>query len=413
MSLYNIELFNHDFSYISHYQIDSISYEFDYLSLSINKIQLPGAVKAGRGDYIHLEGDSDSFFGIVENVTESDTFFTITYKPFLSLFDTDMYMNRKKLKEISLEQFIKEVIQDYFENSGDELQNLNAVEYDLESETLKAQLDIESNIDNLYDLLQTALNRYGVIVETVVNTAEKKITFQIGKINQEEKTIEADLPNVISKEFTTASDNKTMLNKLYVINENNKKEILIYYLTKSGEVKRNPLNNERLTPVMFDTVFVRADEETAFEQAAYEKALAELTTGCNNLIRITVLKEDGLVNPATWQIGRYARILKDGQEYQSVLTGKEYTGQTVTLVFGSIRRELTKKIKKKQQKKLDKKVKDVENRIENMDTYNKAEIDNKIENVHKNCWDVKSVPVLPVTIAANTIYLIQGEVVAE
>ena len=76
-------------------------------------------------------------------------------------------------------------------------------------------------------------------------------------------------------------------------------------------------------------------------------------------------------------------------------------------------RELTKKIKKKQQKKLDKKVKDVENRIENMDTYNKAEIDNKIENVHKNCWDVKSVPVLPVTIAANTIYLIQGEVVVE
>ncbi len=75
MSLYNIELFNHDFSYISHYQIDSISYEFDYLSLSINKIQLPGVVKAGRGDYIHLEGDSDSFFGIVENVTESDTFF--------------------------------------------------------------------------------------------------------------------------------------------------------------------------------------------------------------------------------------------------------------------------------------------------------------------------------------------------
>ncbi|MDE7183296.1 MAG: hypothetical protein K2O40_02240 [Lachnospiraceae bacterium] len=413
MSLYNIELFNHDFSYISHYQIDSITYEFDYLSLSINKIQLPGAVRAVRGDYIHLEGDSDSFFGIVENVTESDTFFTITYKPFLSLFDTDMYMNRKKLKEISLEQFIKEVIQDHFENSGDELQNLNAVTYELKSETLKAQLDIESNIENLYDLLQVALNRYGVIVETVVNVAEKKITFEIGKMNQQEKTIEADLPNIISKEFTTASDNKTMLNKLYAINENNKKQILTYYLTKSGEVKRNPLHNERLTPVMFDTVFVRADEDVTFEQAAYDRALAELTTGCNNLIRITVLKEDGLVNPAIWKIGSYARILKDGQEYQSVLTGKEYTGQTVTLVFGSIRRELTKKIKKKQQKKLDKKVKDVENRIENMDTYNKAEIDTKVEEAHKNCWDVKSVPVLPVTIAANTIYLIQGEVTVE
>lgn len=413
MSLYNIELFNHDFSYISHYQIDSISYEFDYLSLSINKIQLPGVVKAGRGDYIHIKGYNDSFFGIVENVTESDTFFTITYKPFLSLFDAEMYMDRKRLKTITLEQFIKEAIQDYFENSGDDLQNLNAVAYSLKSETLKAQLDIESNIENLYELLQIALNRYGVVVEAVVNVAEKKITFEIGKSNQNERTIETDLPNVISREFTTTSDNKTTLNKLYTINEKNKKEIIIYYLTKSGEVKRNPIKDERLTPVIFDTVFVRADEETTFEQAAYEKALAELKTGCDNLIRITVLKEDGLVNPATWQIGSHAKILKDGKEYQSVLTGKECTDQTVTLIFGSIRRELTKKIKKKQQKKLDKKVKGIENQIENMDTYNKTEIDNKVEEAHKNCWGVKSVPVLPVTIAANTIYLIQGEVTVE
>lgn len=44
-------------------------------------------------------------------------------------------------------------------------------------------------------------------------------------------------------------------------------------------------------------------------------------------------------------------------------------------------------------------------------TYTKEEVDNKIALI--GGWDVKSVPVLPVTVAANTIYLIQGEVVVE
>lgn len=44
-------------------------------------------------------------------------------------------------------------------------------------------------------------------------------------------------------------------------------------------------------------------------------------------------------------------------------------------------------------------------------TYTKEEIDNKI--AAGVGWSVESVPVLPVTISANTIYLIQGEVVVE
>lgn len=44
-------------------------------------------------------------------------------------------------------------------------------------------------------------------------------------------------------------------------------------------------------------------------------------------------------------------------------------------------------------------------------TYTKEEIDDKI--AASGGWNVESVPVLPVTVAANTIYLIQGEVVVE
>ena len=45
-------------------------------------------------------------------------------------------------------------------------------------------------------------------------------------------------------------------------------------------------------------------------------------------------------------------------------------------------------------------------------TYSREEIDQKFDSGGSK-WEVVSVPVLPTTIAYNTIYLIQGEVVVE
>lgn len=54
---------------------------------------------------------------------------------------------------------------------------------------------------------------------------------------------------------------------------------------------------------------------------------------------------------------------------------------------------------------------EVEEKVEDY-TYNKEEIDSMISSAGSS-WDVMSVPVLPTTISANTIYLIQGEVTVE
>lgn len=54
---------------------------------------------------------------------------------------------------------------------------------------------------------------------------------------------------------------------------------------------------------------------------------------------------------------------------------------------------------------------EVEEKVEDY-TYSKNEIDSMFAS-GGNGWNVESVPVLPVTIAANTIYLIQGEVTVE
>lgn len=404
MSLYNIELFKKDFSYVSSYQVAPLTYEFDYLATSNNKLQLPTAISAEKGDYIRITSDSDRLFGIVEKVTDSDTFYTITYKPFLSIFDTNMYMDRNLLKSVSLETWIKQVIENYFVNNSDALQNLNAANITLISETLKASLDNESNVENLYDLLKTALSRYGVCVDADVDVGSKIVNISIGKSTAEERYIEADLPNIIKKEFTTTSSNKASVNKLYVVNDKKESEKLIYYLTRSGAVTKNAAADERITPVIFDTVYASASEDETFEEVAYEKALSELTTGYENLIELTVLKSDGIVGPGTWNIGDKAKIRKGDREYESILTGKKYSDSTITLMFGSIRLELTKKIKKK--KNIDAKVQNLESKVDDL-------ISSGTSSISRTGYNIVSVAALPDEIDENTVYLIQGEVTVE
>lgn len=348
MSLYKVEIFKKDFSYQSSYQVGSLTYEYDYLSLASNKIQLPDVVEAQQGDYIRIMGDDDMLFGIIDKVTESDTLYTITYKPFLSLFDANMHMDRTTLVGMSLEEWIRQILQEHYVDSSDEMQNLKDAEIITTSETMNAWLDVESNIENLYELLKIALNRYGVAVFVDADAACSAISIRIGKSAVEERIIEADLPNILSKEFTTTNGSKSSINKLYIINEKNESERAVYYLTPSGMVTRFPL--ERIEPVRFDTVYVSAGEGENFENAAYEKAHTELTTGCDNLIELTVFKNDRMVNPDSWNIGDSAKILKGGKEYRSVLTAKKFNGQTITLVFGSIRKELTKLLARKDQK---------------------------------------------------------------
>lgn len=406
MSLYNIELFKKDFTYVSSYQIATLTYEYDYLAVGNNKLQLPTVISAEKGDYIRITSDSDKLFGIVEKVTDSDTFYTITYKPFISIFDANMYMDRGKLNTLSLENWLKQAIEHYFVDSGDALQNLNTVNITVISETLKASLDTESNVENLYELIKTALSRYRVCVDIDVDAGSKTINIIIGKSSESERIIEADLPNILKKEFTMTSSNKSAINKLYVVNEKKESEQLIYYLTQSGTVAKDVADSERITPVIFNTVYASAGEGETFEDVAYEKALSELTTGYENLIELTVLNNDGIVGPDTWNIGDKAKILKDGKEFESILTGKKYSDSTITLIFGDIRLELTKKIKKTEQKNLDTKVKNLESKVDDI-------ISSGTSSISRTGYNILSVEALPDEIDENTVYLIQGEVTVE
>ena len=82
-----------------------------------------------------------------------------------------------------------------------------------------------------------------------------------------------------------------------------------------------------------------------FEDKAYSKALSTFSKNkYDNLIEIEVAVDDSRVQPLDLKIGQQTTIIADGVAYQTVLSGREIY-QTATLIFGTIRLELTKMLK--------------------------------------------------------------------
>jgi hypothetical protein len=53
------------------------------------------------------------------------------------------------------------------------------------------------------------------------------------------------------------------------------------------------------------------------------------------------MKKDALIHPEQMEFGQVVKIISDGTEYTSILTAREI-GQTVKLIFGTVRLDLTK-----------------------------------------------------------------------
>ena len=65
MQAYNVEIFDRDFDLIQHYNIDSIAYSFDYLSITENVICIPFNEDVAIGDYIRIKNEIHEFSGVI------------------------------------------------------------------------------------------------------------------------------------------------------------------------------------------------------------------------------------------------------------------------------------------------------------------------------------------------------------
>lgn len=82
-----------------------------------------------------------------------------------------------------------------------------------------------------------------------------------------------------------------------------------------------------------------------FLEKAYEKAYQTFSKNkYDNLIELEVAIDDELINPMSLKVGQVVNIVSEGVSYTSILSGREIE-DTTTLIFGTIRLELTKTLK--------------------------------------------------------------------
>lgn len=349
MSLYNVEIFTSDYEYKNSYQVQEVSYEFDYLSLANSKIKLP-ILEASRGDFIRISKKDFKVCGIIEGVSESDTNITIEFRHIMNIFDTNVWIDLETFKSPTnpIEQILANKIKELFQTNEDALQNMKGLSIRLTTCNYgKKKIALEENINNLYEIIKLALIKHSVVLDMDIDVQAHGITLIIGQADKNEKYIEADLPNVLDRNVVIKKDSDST-NKLYVVNALNPEETIAYYLGKDGSIATEMAEENRIMPVIFDYTSVEPDEEESFEDLAYAEAIQELVQEeYDNLIEITVLNDDTLVEPSTWKIGDSAVIIHKGKEYHSILTGIKIEKNRTTLIFGAVRLELTKMIKRR------------------------------------------------------------------
>jgi len=340
MRPYNIELFDRSYGYRSSCQVSDIQTQEDYLSMESNSMDF-SEIKAEIDDYITITNSGFKLTGIVYSAEPQDEKTRVIFKPTLSILDIDVLCDTSTLSNVSLEAWVADLIAENYLTSSDSAQNISGLEITVLSST-SGVISLDSNIANMMDIVTSLFLTYGITIDAMVNPGEKKLEVKIENKNLEAIAIEADLPNIIKKKVKILKANES-INKLTVINQDNTTQRIIYYKNKAGGISTT--NADRIIPVVPKTVFASGDD---FSATAYEKAVTTLTSEeLNNLIEITTISGDTLVNPEKLYIGQSVRVITKEMSYYSILTGRKVEAGKTTLIFGAIRNQLTKKIRKR------------------------------------------------------------------
>lgn len=337
---YRAEFFDNHIDLVDWAQIANATVRFDYLTLeetSFSTGKVLNSVAPGHLCRL-VSGAQTVYSGIVLSKETSKDGTNVTIKPLISMFDVTCMFNRSELGSKSLETFITNIMESLYAGS-DTLQNFCGFSTIVNTSTQNAKLNLKDNIHSLYDILTTALKKYGVIVSAGFDPASKTVTATVGAVENKNWTIEADLSECMNVSVDY-SDGLDGINKLVMVNKSNESNEVTYYLHPDGSVDTNDTN--RVLPVKFQYQYIEDDN---FDEAAAEQATSTLTPKkYDNLIQLTVSNDNKIVRWKNHEIGEPALIVYSEKTYESVFTGYEDDGVTSKLTFGVVRLELTKKL---------------------------------------------------------------------
>jgi hypothetical protein len=352
MKRYNVEIFNRSFVMVSHTTVSNPAYAVDYLTHANNELLVLNCL-AHKGDYIRIQGDGNDFFGVITAIARQDSkTMIIQYSDFLTLFDTDILFDTDLQGTSTLEQVMANLITGMFISNADSRQNVTGLSVETVSNTTGWGFNLKSDTEgkhhciiNFYNsIIVRALEKYSVVITVTPDIQNKAIVLSIGKVYDTTKVIEADLPNIAEKNIIIKETDKDV-NKLTVYNSADYVTNRIYYKHSDGTY--NTTNADRVVPVVAEIKAVDVQEGQTFASVADSEAVNVFgASQYNNLIELTVLNDDTLVQPYALDIGQIVSVISGGTVYNTILTGKAVSDRTL-LTFGTIRLDLTKIIKRR------------------------------------------------------------------
>ena len=352
MKPYNVEIFTSDFMLVDHTNINEMSYKEDYLSGDENSITVFAMKGVEKQQYIRISRGKEEYAGMITEIAygtdKSKNMQTISYKPLMELFNTEMLFDTRLQGQGSFEQFIASSIGDLYISNEDELQNITGLKVEVLTETLDWDLHITPadkggyyHIVNLMDsVIIPALQKYSILLTVRLDVQNKMLVVSIGKVMGNAIKIESDLPNILKKNIlfkqVSADVNKLIIYDATDLYQSKK----VYYL--HSDLGYDTKNEDRIQPVICDMRAVSSSEESSFESLAQAEASNTFSRAAfSNLIELTMLNGDELIKPDEMPFGQMVQVISDGISYESILTGRE-KGKNTKLIFGTVRLELTK-----------------------------------------------------------------------
>lgn len=354
-------------SFAHNASVDANSIDDDYISSSLNAVEIPSTLLVENGQFIRLKNDDYSFFGVVTEVSPGEYTTKVGFKSFLTIFDEDVLLDTNwqgtdsPSSRPTLETVIYNFLNDTYVTTSDTYQRLPisvtidptitqtvkwsfGIRPDRES-TQDERERLHYSVVNLYsDIIVRALKEYGVAINVQPIFHDRTIQLTIIK-RTVPFDISADLDNVIVKTLKY-SDKNIGTNKLIVYNAENFSQNLIFYV--HTDRSWNTENRDRITPVVraIKTTSPKDDSANGFAEAATETAYSELASSSwDNCIELETFVDDPNVTPMELYIGQTVTVHYKEGRYSSILTGRILDGNKITLIFGSDRIKYTKRFK--------------------------------------------------------------------
>lgn len=364
MRQYNAEIFDIDLNFKCNTLLDEFHYKKDYLDPENYSIKVMQSVNVALTDWVNVKYHGKDFIGIVSNIKQNtDGTQTVTLKDFETMVDVDTIWQISKMSTgAALERIVAyPFLALYYPavESAIKIQSLpltysytqEVFDYFIDWGNLAEGTDYTEKLNPIDKVIVPALKEHNVVFKITPNFNDKTLHLHVYHKTDEAITIEADLVNVLDKEIViNKSDDQ--LTKLVVIDTDNYLTWRVYYLHPDGTWDRT--NSNRVYPTLLKYETACATSETTdgvettipFETNADTKADGMFSKNkYENYIKLEVMAEDTLINPLDLEVGQVVNVISGGMQYNSILTGFEYKDDTVELVFGYMRLELTKKLK--------------------------------------------------------------------